>query len=98
MYRVGDVSCGVVLAFAQVEQNRVLTIDELRRAQRETEIKKSVETLSTGMLMDLERRIAARTAELEAEVAERERNAHEAAIQLENWMKRTKGRQTTNGD
>jgi chromosome segregation ATPase len=51
---------------------------ELRRAEREAEIKKSVEALSTGMLADAERRIAARSAELEAELAEREREAHEA--------------------
>jgi hypothetical protein len=51
---------------------------ELRKAEREAEIKKSIEILSTGMMSDLERRGAARTAELEAELAERERQAHEA--------------------
>jgi hypothetical protein len=51
---------------------------ELRRAEREAEIKKSVEILSAGMMSDLERRIAARSAELEAGLADRERQAQEA--------------------
>ena len=50
----------------------------LRQAEREAEIKKSVEILSVGMMSDLERRIAARSAELEADLTERERQAHEA--------------------
>ncbi len=48
-----------------------------RRAEREAEIKKSVEDLSDRMMGDVERRIAARSAELEADLAERERQAHE---------------------
>src|SRR6266851_1832011 len=51
---------------------------ELRRAEREAEIRKSVEVLSAGMMSDLERRIAARSAELDARLAERERQADEA--------------------
>src|SRR6266567_2020468 len=51
---------------------------ELRRAEREAEIKKSVEVLSAGMMSDLERRVAARSAELDARLAERERRADEA--------------------
>src|SRR5262249_41316471 len=51
---------------------------ENRRAQREADIKKSVEDLSAGMIGDLERRLAARTAEFEAGLADRERQAREA--------------------
>jgi chromosome segregation ATPase len=51
---------------------------ELRRAEREAELKKSLEILSVGMMSDLERRIAARSAELEAELSDRERQAHQA--------------------
>jgi hypothetical protein len=51
---------------------------ELRRAEREAEIKKSVEILSVGMMSDLERRTAARSAELDAGLADRERQAREA--------------------
>jgi hypothetical protein len=51
---------------------------ELRRAERESELKKSVEILSVGMMADLERRTAARSAELEADLVERERQAHKA--------------------
>src|SRR6266567_3931725 len=51
---------------------------ELRRAEREAEIRKSVEILSAGMMSDLERRVAARSAELDARLAERERRADEA--------------------
>src|SRR6266581_2691023 len=51
---------------------------ELRRAEREAEIKKSVEVLSAGMMSDLERRVAARSAELDARLAERERRAQAA--------------------
>src|SRR5712691_3915552 len=51
---------------------------ELRRAEREAEIRKSVEVLSAGMMSDLERRIAARSAELDARLADRERQARAA--------------------
>src|SRR6266699_518838 len=51
---------------------------ELRRAEREAEIKKSVEILSAGMMSDLERRVAARSAELDAHLADRERQAQAA--------------------
>ena len=51
---------------------------ENRRAQREADIKKSVEDLSAGMIGDLERRLTARTAEFEAGLADRERQAREA--------------------
>src|SRR6266851_5491102 len=51
---------------------------ELRRAEREAEIRKSVEVLSAGMMSDLERRIAARSAELDACLADRERQGLEA--------------------
>ncbi len=51
---------------------------ELRRAEREAEIRKSVEVLSAGMMSDLERRIAARSAELDARLADRERQAQAA--------------------
>src|SRR6266699_3734466 len=51
---------------------------ELRRAEREAEIKKSVEVLSAGMMSDLERRVAARSAELDARLADRERQAQAA--------------------
>jgi len=61
---------------------------ELRRAEREAELRKSAEILSIGMMADLERRIAARSAELEAEFTERERQALET---LETSLGRTRG-------
>src|SRR5439155_850139 len=51
---------------------------ELRRAERDAEIKKSVEVLSAGMMSDLGRRVAARSAELDARLADRERQAQAA--------------------
>src|SRR5438132_1084971 len=51
---------------------------ERRRAQREADIRKSVEELSAGMIGDLERRLAARSAEFETGLADRERQAREA--------------------
>ncbi len=68
----------VSIADLDSREARALEALELRRAQREADIKKWIEDLSTGMIADLERRIAVRSAEFEATLAERENQGREA--------------------
>jgi DNA repair exonuclease SbcCD ATPase subunit len=51
---------------------------ERRRLQREAEVKQSVEDLSARMMGDVERRAAEKSAELDADLAERKRQGIEA--------------------